>query len=263
MSYVSAGTPKVIRRKFSHEVQGVVRVEERLADGLLVRVRRDRRHLRQQPDRGDLDLLRVERVQRVLVEGRQRRHRAGQHRHRVGVAREAVEEPPQVLVQHRVLADARSKSCELVRRGQLAVDQQVGDLQERRRRGQLLDRVPAVAQDADVAVDVRDRRAARRGVDEPVVEGDVAGLLDQRGRRRSRTRPRWRARSTAAARRRGSAASTSDTFGSLHRGPARPGAGHGTQAPARWRDAPAPPGVTALSARQPHGCGHRPARRWR
>ena len=37
-----------------HVVQRVVRVEHRLPDRLLVRVRGDRRHLRHQPDRGDL-----------------------------------------------------------------------------------------------------------------------------------------------------------------------------------------------------------------
>ena len=93
--------------------QGVVRVEERLADRLLVGVRRDGRQLGQQPDRGDLDLLLVERVEAVLVEGRQRGHRGGQHRHRVGVAREAVEERLEVLVQQRVPADLVVELVEL------------------------------------------------------------------------------------------------------------------------------------------------------
>src|SRR5205814_9284807 len=120
----------------------VVRIQERLPDRLLVRVRRDRRYLSQQPDRGDLHLGRVERVEAVLVEGGQRAHRRGQHRHRVRVAREAVEEPAQVLVQQRVDVDPAGELGQLIGGRQLAVDQQVRDLQEGRLPGQLLDGVP-------------------------------------------------------------------------------------------------------------------------
>ncbi len=160
---------------------GVVRVEERLADALLVGVRRDGRQLGQQPDGRQLDLLVVERVEAVLVEGRQRADRAGQHRHRVRVAREPVEEVPQVLVQQRVPADLVGERLQLGRRRQLAVDQQVADLEEGRPLGQLVDRVAAVAQDARVAVDVGDRRPAGRGVDEPDVQGDQVGRAQQLG----------------------------------------------------------------------------------
>ena len=47
--------------------------------------------------------------------------------------------------------------------GQLAVDQQVGDLEVGRLLGQLLDRVAAVAQDAGVAVELGDGRLGGRG----------------------------------------------------------------------------------------------------
>ena len=66
----------------------------------------------------------------------------------MGVAREAVVEQPHVLVQHRVPAELVAELFELVGRGQLAVDQQVRDLDEIAIRGQLLDRVAAVAEDA-------------------------------------------------------------------------------------------------------------------
>ena len=162
------------------QAAAVVRVQQRLADRLLVGVGRDGRHLGQQPDRRQLDLGLVERVQRVLVEGRQRRHRRRQHRHRVGVAREPVEEPLQVLVQQGVPGDPGREARQLVRGRQLAVDQQVAGLQERRVLRELLDRVAAVAQDADVAVDVGDRRGGGAGVGEPRVQGDDAGLGQQR-----------------------------------------------------------------------------------
>ena len=85
--------------------EGVVRVQQRLPDRRLVRVRSDRGQLGQQPDGGHVDLLVVERVQAVLVERRQRADRRGQHRHRVRVAREAVEEPAHLLAQQGVYLD--------------------------------------------------------------------------------------------------------------------------------------------------------------
>ena len=163
--------------------QRVVRVQERLADRLLVRVGRDGRQLGQQPDRRQLDLLLVQRVHRVRVVRGQRVDRAGQHRHRVRVAREPVEEPLEVLVEQRVPLDLGGELLQLIGRRQLAVDQQVADLDERRLLRQLLDRVAAVAQDACVAVDVADRALRRRRVDEATVERGVAGLGQQRTQR--------------------------------------------------------------------------------
>ena len=69
--------------------------------------------------------------------------------------------------------------------GQLAVQQQVGDLEERRLLGQLLDRVAAVAQDAGVAVEVGDRRLAGRGLHvRRVVDEQVGVELTNRRRRK-------------------------------------------------------------------------------
>ena len=161
---------------------GVVWVEERLADGLLVGVGRDRGQLGQEPNGRDVHLVGIEGIQRVLVERRQCRDRRAQHRHRVGVAREPVEEPAEVLVEHRVRLDVGLELLELVGRRELAVDQQVAHLGEGRVRRQLLDRVPAVAQDPGVAVDVRDGRSAGRGVHESRVVGHVPGVLEQHPR---------------------------------------------------------------------------------
>ena len=162
------------------EAEGVVGVQERLADRLLVGVGGDGGHLRHEPDGRDLDLLGIEGVQGVLVEGRQRRHRRREHRHRVGIAREAVEELAELLMEHRVPPDLQLEVVELLGGGQGAVDQQIRGLEEGRLLGELLDRVSAVAQDARIAIDVGDRRRACRRVQEPVVERDVTGLLHQR-----------------------------------------------------------------------------------
>ena len=119
----------------------------------------------------------------ILVVGAQRVDRTGQHRHRVGVAREAVEESRLVFMQQRVPLDLRGERGQLLGGGQLAVDQQVADLDEGRLLGQLIDRVAAVTQDPGVAVDVGDGALGRRGVHKPLVEGRVAGLGQQRAER--------------------------------------------------------------------------------
>jgi hypothetical protein len=93
----------------------------------------------------------------------------------VRVARERVEEAFQVLVQQRVLGDLAGEVRQLRLGGQLAVDQQVADLEEVRMLRQLLDRVTAVAQDARVAVDIGDFRRAGRRVHEARVKRHQAG----------------------------------------------------------------------------------------
>ena len=75
----------------------------------------------------------------------------------------------------------RDEPIQLLARRQLAPDQQVGDLQEGRVLGQLLDRVAAVAQDPLLAVEEGDRAGAGAGVAVAGVEGDQPGLAPQPG----------------------------------------------------------------------------------
>ena len=107
----------------------------------------------------------------VGVEGRERADRGDEHAHRVGVVAEALHEVLDVLVHERVDRDLVDPLLELGLGRQLAVDQQVGDLEVGRVLAQLLDRVAAVLEDARVAVDVGDRAAARRRVHERRVVG--------------------------------------------------------------------------------------------
>jgi hypothetical protein len=163
------------------EAERVVRVEERLADALLVGVGSDHRELRQEADGRELDLLRIVHTERVLVEGRQSGHRTGEHRHRVGIVRQCAEEAAQVFVEEGVTADALVEVCEFGRSRQLAMDEEPGHLEEGGVLGDLLDRVAAIAQDAGIAVDVGDRGPRGRGVHEPVVEAREPGLAGQAG----------------------------------------------------------------------------------
>src|SRR6266496_3163303 len=93
------------------------------------------------------------------------------------VLREPVVEALHVLFDERVAAYLVAEVVELLLGRQLAPDQEVARLEERRvvTLDELLDGNPAVAQDVGVAVDVGDRRLARSGVDEAVVERDEAG----------------------------------------------------------------------------------------
>ena len=90
---------------------------------------------------------------------------ADQHAHRVGVVVEAVDEAlAHVLVDERVVGDVGLPLLQLHRVGQLAVEQEVGDLEVGALLGQLLDRVAAVAKDPGLAIEVGDRALARRGL---------------------------------------------------------------------------------------------------
>ena len=128
--------------------QVVARIHEGLADRVLVGPGGDGRHLGDQPEGRDLALARIVDVEVVVVEGGQRPDHAAEDRHRMGVAAEAVEEAPQLLVHHGVVGDVLAEFGELGAGRQLAFQQQVGDLDEVRLLGQLLDRVAAVQQDA-------------------------------------------------------------------------------------------------------------------
>ena len=177
-----------LARHLEHHVQEagdvfevVARVADRPADRGAVGRRGDRRHLGEQADRGEATLLGIVDVEGVVVERRQRGDRGGQDGHRVGVVVEAAEEVLLRLVHHRVMRDLVLEIRELRLVGQLAVDQQVGHLEEARLLGQLLDRVAAVEQDALVAVDEGDGAARARGRDEAGVVGEVAGVLVEPG----------------------------------------------------------------------------------
>jgi len=68
-----------------------------------------------------------------------------------------------------------------VRRGHVAVDQEIGDLHEARVRGEILDRISAVAQNPFFAVQIGNGTFAGSGVDIPVVQSDGAGFFAQGG----------------------------------------------------------------------------------
>ena len=151
--------------------QVVVRIDVRLAHRVAERERRERRHLRDQPDHVEVAELLVVDLVRVGIERRQRAGRREQHPHRVRVVAEALHEALDVLVHERVDRDLVRPLVELRLVGQVAVHEQVGDLEVGRLLGQLLDRIAAVLEHPGLAVEEGDRGAARRGVHERGVVG--------------------------------------------------------------------------------------------
>src|SRR3954451_24089695 len=158
------GHPVHHREEVAGVGEVVVRIDVGQAEVVAVGERRERRHLGDHPDGRHVALLVLLDVLRARVEGRQRAHRRLQHPHRVRVVAEAVEELLDVLVDVRVDRDLVYPRVELVAVRQLAVDDQVGDLEIGRLLAELLDRVAAVLEHPGLTVDVGDRRAARRGV---------------------------------------------------------------------------------------------------
>src|SRR6185437_1858142 len=160
----------------------VVGVDERQTFAVAINERRQRWHLRDQTNDGEVSLLRIEDVLRVGIERRERRDRAAQHRHRVRVVPESLEKVFDVLVHVRVVRDVVHPLLVLLGRRQLAVTEQPGRLEERCALGELLDGISAIAKNALVAVDVGDRTAARRGVQEGGIVAErpelVGRLLD-------------------------------------------------------------------------------------
>jgi hypothetical protein len=163
------------------QVAGVVEVVVGIHVGhphvVAVGERRERRHLGDQPDHLDRTVVGIVDLVRVGIEGRQRADRAEQHAHRVGVVAEPLHERFDVLVHEGVDRDQVRPLLELRGGRQLAVDQQVGHLEVGRVLGELLDRVAAVLEHTDVAIEEGDRAAARGGVHERRVVGEQAEVL--------------------------------------------------------------------------------------
>ena len=165
------------------EVLGVtarrIRVEQRQARRALGDVGDHRRHLCEQEDERDVELLLVTRIERVLVIGRQTRDARLEDRHRVPAMGEGREEGLEVLMEQAMPLNRTDEGLQGGGVRQLPVDQQVGDLEEGGVLRELLDRVAAIPQDPGVAVDVGDRRPAGGGVGESRVEGDDATLGEE------------------------------------------------------------------------------------
>ena len=153
-----------------------------MAHVVLVALSRQRGQLGDEPVDGQLNVLhRPVGILAVRIEGGQGRGHGAEHAHRVGTQRERIKEALHVLVHEGVHLDAVLEPVEPLLVGQIPVDEQVGHLHEGRLLGQILDAVPAVAQDALLAVEEGDAAQGRTGVLESAVERDESGLSAELG----------------------------------------------------------------------------------
>ena len=111
----------------------------------------------------------------VVVESRHRAHHSTHNCHGMRVAAEALIEAGHLLVHHSVARHAVLEILRLLRRWQLAVEEQVGGFEEIAVLCQLFYRIAAVEEHTLIAVDERNRRGARRRGSEPGVEGEAPG----------------------------------------------------------------------------------------
>ena len=130
-----------------------------------------------QAHRGHVALLVVLDVLGAGVEGRERADGREQHPHRMGVVAEALHEALDVLVHVGVDRDLVLPLVVLLLGGELAVDEEVRDLEVGGVLGEVLDRVAAVLKDPGLAVDVRDLASAGRRVRERRVVGHEAEVV--------------------------------------------------------------------------------------
>jgi hypothetical protein len=161
-------------------VQVVVGVDLGMPDGLLVDHGADGWHLGQHPADGHQLLLPTAvGVQRLGIEGRQRADHGDQLPHRVGTRGVGREDVGHVFVDQGLMADLLIPGGQLLLGGQLAVDQQVTHLDKRGLFSQLLDAVPAIAQNPLFAIQEGDAAGGGTGVLVADVQRDEPALTAQ------------------------------------------------------------------------------------
>ena len=111
-------------------------------------------------------------------------YRGDQHSHGMRVIAEGLQVLGHVLMDKGVTHDASCPNVELFLGGQLAVDQEVRDLQEARVLRQVLNVVASVAENALVAIDVRDGGPTDSRIQVAVVIHRETQLLEGTGRDR-------------------------------------------------------------------------------
>ena len=160
-----------------HVTQGVDGIHVGMADGVLVRIGDDGRHLRDQAHGRKLAVGGVVDVEGIVVEGGECPDDTHQHTHGMRVGTIAVHETPDTLMHHGVTPHQNVEVLPFPGRGQLAAQQQVADLEIAAAFRQLLDGIAAIEKHALLAIDVGNRAAATGGGRETRVVSEVAELL--------------------------------------------------------------------------------------
>src|SRR5689334_23694840 len=112
-----------------------------------------------------------------MIEGGGRADYTAPDRHRMRVAAKTAIDRVNLLVQHRVMRNVAGEFGFLGGGGQIAVEQKPAHIEVIAALDDLIDRITPEEQDAVVAVDISDRRAAGAGLAERRVVGPAACLL--------------------------------------------------------------------------------------
>ena len=168
----------------AHEVRRVVELVARIDEGLPHRVLVTHRYqggqLGNQADRRNVAMMGIGDVQRVVVEGGEGADDADQHRHRMRIAPEPAEKRAHLLVHHGVLRHRVDELLLLVGRRQLALEQQIADLEEVAVHRELFDGITAIQKFPLVAVDIGNGRGACRGREKAGIVGKAPRFRVQR-----------------------------------------------------------------------------------
>ena len=174
IDWVRSPAVELTAQKVGRKRQRVARVDVWLADARLVRNRSNGRQLCDEANGRDAALSGIADIGAIGVEGTQGPHHTHHDGHRMRIGAKALEELHHLLVHHPMPLELRLEVRELIERGQLAFDEQVGDLGERARGCEILDSVPPMQQHPTVSIDEGDRTHARGG-------GCEAGIVGQEG----------------------------------------------------------------------------------
>ena len=177
----------LLRRVAEHQLQQVFGIRQRVArhrertpERVVIGIGPDGRHFGNQPVGGHATLLHIVDIGAVMVEGGQRADHADHDRHRVGAAHKALVKAGQLFMQQGVAADVIGERLLLLHGRQLAVEQQIADLHVIAAHRQVLNRIAAMQQNALVAVNKGNVRAAGPGGRKTGVIGQPALLRVQR-----------------------------------------------------------------------------------
>src|ERR1700677_2722195 len=99
----------------------------------------------------------------IWIDRRERRYRAHQHRHGMRVVAETLHELLRGFVEQGVVRDVMYPTFQFACGGQFAKQNQVTNLEIGAALSANIDRIPAIAKDSAIAIDIGDRASAGSG----------------------------------------------------------------------------------------------------
>src|SRR6266481_7822314 len=151
-------------QKIARIAEFIVRIDERHAEGMAVRERRNRRNFSDEAVGLLSARLSAEDIFRVVIESGKSSDRRDHHAHWMGVVMKTVQKFLDSFMDERVVRDVVGPIFQLRGRRQFAMQEQIRRFEVSAFLSEIFYRVAAIAQDASVAVNVCDLADARGGV---------------------------------------------------------------------------------------------------